>query len=74
MKVAEHIPKEFEHVYIDNLVRHAKEGIILSWSKVGQGGHSHVNNQNLVNYFNLIMLNQLWRVNVLSMTKKIVKC
>jgi hypothetical protein len=46
VEVAEHIPKEFEHIYIDNLVRHAKEGIILSWSKVGQGGHSHVNEQN----------------------------
>jgi hypothetical protein len=46
VEVAEHIPKEFEHIYVDNLVRHAKEGIILSWSKVGQIGHSHVNNQN----------------------------
>jgi hypothetical protein len=42
----EHIPKQFEHIFVDDLVRHAKEGIILSWSKVGQEGHSHVNNQN----------------------------
>lgn len=46
LEVAEHIPKEFESIYLDNLVRHAKEGIILSWAKIGQGGHSHVNNQN----------------------------
>lgn len=45
MEVAEHIPKQFEKVYLDNLVRHAKEGIILSWAQPGQEGHSHVNNQ-----------------------------
>ena len=47
MEVAEHIPKEFEQIFIDNLTRHAKEGIILSWSVIGQEGHSHVNNQDL---------------------------
>ena len=45
LEVAEHIPAEFEHIFIDNLVRHAKEGIILSWAKLGQGGHSHINNR-----------------------------
>jgi hypothetical protein len=54
VEVAEHIPKEFEHIYVDNLVRHAKEGIILSWSRVGQAGHSHVNNQNF-DYIKSIM-------------------
>ena len=46
LEVAEHIPAEFEHIYIDNLVRHATQGVILSWAKIGQGGHSHVNNRN----------------------------
>jgi hypothetical protein len=46
LEVAEHIPQEHESIYLDNLARHALEGIILSWSKVGQGGHSHVNNRN----------------------------
>ena len=45
LEVAEHIPKQYELVYVDNLVRHAKEGIILSWAKIGQDGHSHVNNK-----------------------------
>jgi len=45
LEVAEHIPKQFEHIYIDNIVRHAKEGIILSWAVPGQAGHSHVNLQ-----------------------------
>jgi hypothetical protein len=46
-EVAEHIPKKFEKFYLDNLTRYAKEGIIMSWAKLGQGGHSHVNNQDL---------------------------
>ena len=45
LEVAEHIPAKFEDIYIDNLVRHAKEGVILSWAKIGQGGHSHINNR-----------------------------
>ena len=43
LEVAEHIPKEFEQIYVDNVLRHAKEGIIISWAWPGQDGHSHVN-------------------------------
>jgi hypothetical protein len=32
-------------VYLDNIFRHAKEGIILSWAVPGQGGLSHINNK-----------------------------
>ena len=45
LEVAEHIPNEYEHTFIDNIVRHAKEGVVLSWAKPGQGGYSHVNNK-----------------------------
>ncbi|XP_045209041.1 uncharacterized protein LOC123560953 [Mercenaria mercenaria] len=45
IEVAEHIPKRFESIYIDNVVRHAQEGVILSWAKVGQGGYHHINNR-----------------------------
>ena len=45
IEVAEHIPKEFESIYVDNLARHALEGIIMSWAIPGQGGLSHVNEQ-----------------------------
>ena len=48
LEVAEHIPKQFENVFLDNIVRHAGEGIILSWAKIGQGGRSHVNNKNFI--------------------------
>lgn len=43
LEVAEHIPKEFEAVYIDNLVRHAREGIVMSWAVPDQGGLAHIN-------------------------------
>ncbi|CAG5124240.1 unnamed protein product [Candidula unifasciata] len=45
VEVGEHIPAKFEDIYLDNMVRHAKEGIVLSWAVPGQGGLSHVNNK-----------------------------
>ena len=45
LEVAEHIPEKYEAVYLDNILRHAKEGIILSWAVPGQGGLSHINNK-----------------------------
>jgi cyclopropane fatty-acyl-phospholipid synthase-like methyltransferase len=43
LEVGEHIPKEFQDNFIQNLHRHNKEGIVLSWALPGQGGHHHVN-------------------------------
>ncbi|BFZ02618.1 hypothetical protein BsWGS_05657 [Bradybaena similaris] len=48
LEVGEHIPAKYENIFLDNLARHAKEGIILSWAVPGQGGLSHVNNKALV--------------------------
>ena len=45
LEVAEHIPREYEAVYVDNVVRHAGEGIVLSWAVLNQSGYSHVNNR-----------------------------
>lgn len=45
LEVGEHIPLRFEGNFINNLTRHAKEGIILSWAIPGQGGLGHVNCQ-----------------------------
>ena len=46
LEVAEHIPKEFEEIYVDNLIRHTGEYLITSWALDGQGGDGHVNEQN----------------------------
>lgn len=45
LEVAEHIPKEFEATFVDNVKRHALEGIVLSWAMPNQPGHYHVNEQ-----------------------------
>ncbi|KAH3725513.1 hypothetical protein DPMN_051357 [Dreissena polymorpha] len=42
LEVAEHIPADFQSVYVDNIVRHAKEGIVLSWARPCQGGYQHI--------------------------------
>ena len=46
IEVGEHIPKEFEQTFIDNITKSAKNNIILSWAIVGQGGNGHINCQN----------------------------
>lgn len=43
LEVGEHIPSQFESVFIENLDVHNKHGIILSWAVPGQGGDGHVN-------------------------------
>lgn len=45
LEVGEHIPKEFEQIFIDNLCNASKEWICLSWGIIGQPGYGHVNNQ-----------------------------
>lgn len=54
LEVAEHIPKEYEAIYVDNVIRHAKEGIVLSWAWPGQEGHSHVNGKALEDVIKLL--------------------
>ncbi|XP_022255992.1 uncharacterized protein LOC111088934 isoform X1 [Limulus polyphemus] len=43
LEVGEHIPAVFEDTFLDNVVRHACNGVILSWAIPGQEGHYHVN-------------------------------
>lgn len=54
LEVAEHIPKEYEPVYIDNIMRHCKEGLIISWAVPGQGGLAHINNRPLTYVIDLM--------------------
>ncbi len=42
----EHIPKEFEHIAVQNLVNHCDGILIMSWASVGQPGIGHINCQN----------------------------
>lgn len=42
LEVAEHIPQQHEEVFLQNLDRHNRQGIVLSWSD-NEGGNGHVN-------------------------------
>lgn len=46
LEVGEHIPKEYEKNFFDNLVNNTIGGIILSWAIEGQPGDGHVNCRN----------------------------
>jgi hypothetical protein len=46
LEVGEHIPKEFESVFLNNITKHSNNLVILSWAIVGQNGDGHVNCQN----------------------------
>lgn len=46
LEVGEHIPKDYEQIFIDNICLATKGVIILSWAVEGQPGYGHVNCQN----------------------------
>jgi len=45
IEVGEHIPKEYEQIFMDNVARFACKDLILSWGIPGQGGTGHFNEQ-----------------------------
>lgn len=47
LEVAEHIPSNFENMLVENILFHARKGIIISWATPGQGGQGHVNERSL---------------------------
>lgn len=46
LEVGEHIPVEYEQVFLDNITRASKKCIVLSWAIEGQSGSGHVNCRN----------------------------
>lgn len=45
IEVGEHLPKKYERIYIENLIRHCGKGIVLSWALKDQPGYGHFNGQ-----------------------------
>lgn len=43
LEVGEHIPSEFERVFISNIVNNTKGKLVLSWAIPDQEGYFHVN-------------------------------
>ena len=42
LEVGEHVPQRYEATLLDNLHRHNRRGIVLSWAKPDQPGQGHV--------------------------------
>lgn len=47
LEVAEHIPLQFEKIFLDNVMKFAQDTLVISWAVPGQGGYGHVNEQPL---------------------------
>ena len=46
LEVGEHIPAQFEDIFINNLHKSNKKGMVISWAIEGQAGIGHVNCHN----------------------------
>lgn len=46
LEVGEHIPRQYETIFLDNLHRANTSGMVLSWAVEHQDGHGHVNERN----------------------------
>lgn len=56
LEVGEHLPPQYESVFIENITQHAEKDILLSWAVDGQIGPGHVNcrgNQYIINQLSL---------------------
>ena len=47
LEVLEHIPGAYESIVLDNVVRPAAEGVVISWAVPYQPGYGHVNPREL---------------------------
>jgi hypothetical protein len=43
LETGEHIPRQYEEVFIDNVCRASSKKVIMSWAVEGQGGNGHYN-------------------------------
>lgn len=45
LEVGEHLPKQYEDIFINNLISSSTSGIVMSWAIPGQTGDGHFNEQ-----------------------------
>lgn len=60
LETGQYLPKEYEGVFIDNLIRHARSGLILSWASEEQAGFNYLNPQSN-NYIKNLLSKRGWR-------------
>jgi SAM-dependent methyltransferase len=46
LEVGEHIPRNYEQIFFDNICGASEKKIVLSWAIEGQGGNGHYNERN----------------------------
>ncbi|CEM06478.1 unnamed protein product [Vitrella brassicaformis CCMP3155] len=54
LEVAEHIPPHATQTLLDNLQRHARHGIVMSWGQADQPGQGHINGRNMTEWVALV--------------------
>eukprot|EP00906_Rhabdomonas_costata_P031664 RCo044696 len=63
IEVAEHIPRPGEAAFVYNLLRWARVGVVVTWARLGQGGHGHVNCQ-AASYVGCVMNLMGWELSL----------
>ena len=46
LEVAEHLPPQYEEIFLNTVHKLNKKGVVLSWAVEGQGGFGHFNERN----------------------------
>jgi 2-polyprenyl-3-methyl-5-hydroxy-6-metoxy-1,4-benzoquinol methylase len=65
LEVGEHIPKQFESTFIDNICKHCVKGAVVSWAIPNQVGRGHFNCQSNI-YIIQQMANRGFKVDLQS--------
>ncbi|MBI5058202.1 methyltransferase domain-containing protein [candidate division KSB1 bacterium] len=66
LEVGEHIPPEFEEIYLNNVFGSARNYVILSWARPGQGGVGHFNEKAQSLVIERIERDGLWKLDPLA--------
>lgn len=60
LEVGEHIPKEYEQIFLDNVANASRRYIVLSWALPGQPGWGHFNCQDNDYIINELKSRNFW--------------
>lgn len=60
LEVGEHLPKEFQEIFVENLINHCNDFLILSWAEIGQPGIGHINCRSQIDVIEDIVSRGFW--------------
>lgn len=73
LEVGEHIPREYESNFFDNVTALAKNYLVISWARPGKRGYGHVNCRDIT-YVGIQLARRNWQMDeeaTLEIRKKI---